>query len=284
MQAVPDRPRASLLKNPTLVATQTARLKNLCRQIVRDRSPYCPLNGILLLVPYGGAEKDADAQDTGLICPQELQAARQALQVQCPLIALVCDMETAPGFSEFVARFPTGERQRRIGQRFPLNPDLNAGESAAELIDRGAQWPCAALFPSWIYKLFRLEGTGKEDLTTVTRGNVKLYQLLAHMRERRKRFGRILSRAVPADGTALPLYGGCYYAGTGRDANREQAFVAGVVQRLLKEQNAVSWTPEAIAEEAEYERWTKLGYAGLVAGTVALVALIYFTFFSKGSS
>ena len=65
-------------------------------------------------------------------------------------------------------------------------------------------------------------------------------------------------------------------------ADAYQAFVAGVVQRLLKEQNAVSWTPEAVAEEAEYERWTKFGYAGLAAGTAALLALGYFTW--KGTS
>ena len=38
-------------------------------------------------------------------------------------------------------------------------------------------------------------------------------------------------------------------AGTGKDAAREQAFVTGVLRRLVEEQNRVYWTAEALGEE-----------------------------------
>ena len=51
------------------------------------------------------------------------------LLVHCPLYALVCDLETAPGFGDFIQQFSAKERLRRIGQRCHLMPDFNQGSS-----------------------------------------------------------------------------------------------------------------------------------------------------------
>src|SRR5262249_46803739 len=128
-----QKPRPLLLKYTEEVKRLTARLKHLCRLIVRDRHPYCPVNGILLLLPFGATDRKEDADQIGAICQQDLAALRQALQVHCPVIALVCDLEIAAGFREFIERFPAEQRQRRVGQRFPLAPDLAEGESLIEL-------------------------------------------------------------------------------------------------------------------------------------------------------
>src|SRR5439155_15057186 len=118
------KPPTSFVKNTAEVQRQTARFQHLCRLIVRERRPYCPLNGILLLIPYAAADRDEDAAATGRVCQQELDAARSILQVHCPVFALICDVETAPGFREFVERFPAEQGARRRGQRFPRWPEL----------------------------------------------------------------------------------------------------------------------------------------------------------------
>src|SRR5207247_385369 len=118
-------PRMHLLKNAPEVELLTARLRYLCRLIVRDRKPYCPINGLMVLVPFGAMDTDDDANQTGTICQLDLQTARRAFQVNCPAFVLVCDLESAGGFKEFMERFPTEQRQRRLGQRLPLAPDLN---------------------------------------------------------------------------------------------------------------------------------------------------------------
>src|SRR5262249_27570396 len=49
-------------------ARQTARLQHLCRLMVRDRRPECPLNGILVLVPFAALLNNEDAEKTSLDC------------------------------------------------------------------------------------------------------------------------------------------------------------------------------------------------------------------------
>lgn len=266
------KPQSSFLKNPAEVERLTARLQHLCRLILRERRPYCPLNGVLLLVPYAAADRDDDATATATASHQDLEAVRVALQVRCPVFALICDLETAPGFREFIERFPAEQRARRLGQRFPLLPDTEP-DLVPAMIETGTEWVCESMIPNWVYKLFRLESPGKDDLAATVRGNGRLYRLMGEMRERQKRFGRVFTRTLAAEDGGPPLFGGCYVAGTGRDAAHEQAFVAGVFRRLIENQNYVSWTDEALEEEAGNQRWTNFGYTGLGIAVAALVGL-----------
>jgi hypothetical protein len=269
-----DKPHASLLRNPDEVELQTARLRHLCRLIARDRHPYTSVNGVLLLVPFAGTYSDQDATDTGDVCRRDLETLRQALRVDCPLLALVCDLENADGFAEFVGRFSAKELQSRIGQRHPLLPDFGrkpspAGAGAdplAESVEGLVRWVCGTTVPRWVYQKFRLEKEG-EDVTEVVRGNARLFLFGDEMRSQQARLGTILARAV--GGEAGTRFGGCYLAGTGKEA-AEQGFVAGVLRRLIDEQSHVAWTPEVIEEEATYRRWTQIGWPVLVL--LALVA------------
>lgn len=265
--------RPSLLKNTAETALLTARLEYLCRLLMRSRRPYCPLNGMLALIPLAATDSDEDANATGDLCARDLSTVRRALQTFCPLFVLVCDLETAPGFRDFLERFPAHERHRRVGQRFPLAPDLSE-EQVPTMIAAGVQWICSALVPTWIYKLFRLEGPGRQELAEVVHGNAQLYKLMSYIQQRQKLLARAVTRAVPVDPAAPLLFGGCYLGASGQDPTRDHAFVPGVFRRLLDEQNYVSWTDPALAEDAGYQRWTVLGYVGLVVTAVVLLALV----------
>ncbi len=265
------RPRPQFLKNAEETARLTARLKHLCQLVARDRHPYCPINGVLLLVPFAASDTKEDADQTGTICQLDLATIRRGLQVHCPLFAMVCDLEKAPGFRDFTERFPADQRQRRVGLRLPLAPDLAQGESLPDLIDRSVHWICNSLFPSWIYKLFRVETASREDYAGTVKGNSQLYRLLSQVRERQKRLSSILVRGlVPEQGGPL-LLGGCYLAGTGKDPVREQAFIPGIFRRLIENQNYVSWTEEALAEETNYQQWTRYGYVGITVCCACLL-------------
>jgi hypothetical protein len=264
--------RQSLLKNTAEVERLSARLRHLCRLIVRDRRPYCPVNGIMVILPTAATDTDDDATQTGTLVQRDLAAAREVLQVYCPILTLVGDGETVPGFTEFIQRFPEAQRQRRVGQRFPYLPDLEPAGVEAKLEEAG-HWICHSLVPSWVYKLFRVERPGSDSLQHAVQGNVQLYQFLSQMRERQKRLSRVLARGLNTGG-GPPMFGGCYIAGTGRNPP-EQAFVEGVFQRLVQDQSFVSWTQQAVAKEASYYRWTRLGYAGLAGFVALLVVLVY---------
>jgi hypothetical protein len=253
-----------LLKDADEAALLTARLQHLCRLIVRARRPSCPVNGLLVLLPYYATESDVASTQTGLLFRQDLRAARAVLQVHCPLFALVCGLEEAPGCRELLGRFPRDLRQRRVGQQFPYVPDLDPAE-VPTLLESGLTWIFRELFPPLVYRLFRLEKPGRGSHEAVLRGNLRLYQFLAQLQDRHMRLTRTLTLAVAPEHRGPCEFAGCYVAATGTDPVLEQAFVGGVFRRLIESQDYVSWTDAALAREAEYRRWTVIGYLGLAA-------------------
>src|SRR5262249_53554204 len=146
------KPRIFLLKNAAESARLSQRLKHLCRLIARDRYPFIPSNGLFVLLPFAATENDEDANNTGAVLQQDLQTARQALKVHCPMFTLLCDLETAPGFREFLHRFQPELKQRRFGKGLPLMPDLPNDQTVSDLADRGVQWVCHTLIPNHVYR------------------------------------------------------------------------------------------------------------------------------------
>src|SRR5262249_39158888 len=59
--------RPSLLKDQGTVDVQTQRLRQVCRTLFRDRQPYCPVNGILVLVPLAATATAEDASETAAV-------------------------------------------------------------------------------------------------------------------------------------------------------------------------------------------------------------------------
>jgi hypothetical protein len=274
LEAAPLAAReAYLLKDVAAADRLRARLKHLGARIARERRPYCPVNGILCLLPYATTATDELANQTGTLWHEDLAAARDVLQVYCPVFALVCDLEGVPGFREFAARVPEEQAVKSLGLPFPMVPDPDP-RVVPELFDRGVRWMCDALFPSLIYRVLPAAGGGDP---VADAGNARLYDLLAQLRDRRERFSRLLTLGV-ASGVCEPLlFGGCYFGATGGEGPR-RAFVARVFRRLVESQNAVAWTPAALAEDAACRRWSRVlvaAYAVFLAGLVALGLYFY---------
>jgi hypothetical protein len=265
--------RSILLGDEDARSLLTARLRYLCRLIVRERRPFCPANGLLLVIPVAATDSDEDANHTGLLCRHDLNAAREVFQTHYPLFALVGDLEKLPGncFREFVDRFPESKRVGRLGQRFPLVPVLDYAVLEGKIAE-SVNWICEVLIPSWVYRLCRVERAATDSLPQVTRGNARVIQFMSQMHGRRHRLARILTRGLLVGERGPLLFGGCYLGGTGEGV-QEQAFVPGVLKRLLDDQSAVSWTQEAVTEEASFQRWTRYGYVGLAVAVAALAAL-----------
>jgi hypothetical protein len=308
-----DRNRPAVVRTASEVELQGARFEHLCRLMLRDRAPYCPINGLLLLLPFAGADSDQDAIDAGAACRHDLAVARRVLQVNCPTLALLCDLENAPGFAEFVERFPPKQRAQRVGQRCPLVPALEArdarglAEAEEKMLESLAEWICGSVTPGFVYKYFRLEagepqtfhgasraeGSAEPSASRtalsrapggradVVRGNAQLFRFMHQLRDRQRRLGRLLANGVVLPDEEPVLFGGCYLAGTGADPTRQQAFVAGVFHRLAGEENNVSWTHQARAEEDSYWRWIFYGQIclGVLLVAVLGLALVIWMFF-----
>lgn len=249
------------------------RLRYLCKLIARDRRPYCPLNGIMTLLPWEAIESDEPAKSTALALRTDLMTTRYATRQCAPTIGLVCDLEEARGFEQFRAGFSAENLAARIGQRFPLVPDQPLGEQPA-LYESGSQWLGERLFPGRVYQALQLDVGDPRALAARN-----LFHLFRSVQERLPRLGRVLRSGLPLptggqDGLDGPLlFAGCYLAGTGRDGNL-QAFVPGVFERLTKNQGIVAWTQTAVTEDAAYRRSATIGYVvvALAAAGLAVAA------------
>jgi hypothetical protein len=271
--------RRVFLKNKALVREQMARMQHVCQLLRRQRRPFCPINGILVMLPMAVTDADDDAASATSACQLDLAVVQETLQVRCPVFVMACDAEQIPGFREFMQRVPAAQRQTRLGQRFPLSADVEPG-GLPDMVQDGVGWFTHTFLPSVVYNLFRLESAGSvhtsaPQLPETIAGNHRLYQLLAEMRLRRNRLTRFLTRGLMLDGQAPFLLGGFYVAATGPDADRDRGFAAGVFQRLPENQNAVAWSRDATEQEADFTRWTRYGYVLFVALVLVLGFLIY---------
>ena len=269
------RRRTSLLEETELVEQCTVRLKHLCRRIARDRRPYCPVNGILVLIPLAATDGQTEANETAVLLERDLETVHQTLQVNCPLVVVVCDTEEAPGAEVLLDRFPDQQRKRRLGVPLPPLADCEAA-ALPEVLREAVRWTCQDLVPPLVYRLVQGGGSegGKDE--TELRGNVKLYHFLHDIRRRREHLTRILTRAIAFGDDRRWLPAGLYLAATGSDAVRQQGFAGGIFPQLLEVQNDVSWTRQALAEDAACRRWAKAGYAGLACLLAAAVAVTIF--------
>jgi hypothetical protein len=267
-------------------ARGSARLSFLCRLIRRDRRPWCPVNGILVVVPWASTETDEAAKTASALLQRDLAGARAALQLRCPLFAVVGDLETARGFPEFRRGFPAETLKARIGQRLPLVPDVSNQEVPA-LYERAVQWIGQSVLPAGILRFIRYDAPSDPRKTgSSVDHNRNLYLLLREVSMRGPRLARLLARGLtPSPDAALddvPLFGGCYLAGTGRQPD-QQAFVHGVFQRLMENQSSVAWTPAALEEDARYRRWSAMGYIGIAAVAAVGGFLLWYARNQKGA-
>jgi hypothetical protein len=278
-----DQLQFSPIRNPdTVVAEQTARFEHFCRLLVRDRWPYVPITGVVVLVPFAALDSDQDALDTGATCQHDLKVIQRVLQVQSPTLALVCDLETAPGFRTFLERFPERQRHQRVGQRSPFIPDLDKfpgdgegdpAKARTAMLVSLAQWICGPVVAGWVSKHYRLETPGRDSVNSATTDNSHLFLFMNELRQRGRRLGWLLDRGMTVEVPEPVWFGGCYLAGTGKSADSQQGFVAGVFRRLVEEEKKglVSWTGQALDEEASLQRW--VGALQVALGLVVVTAL-----------
>ncbi|MBV8487476.1 MAG: hypothetical protein JO161_04295 [Planctomycetaceae bacterium] len=274
-------PGAKKSRSTVDVETYRARLRHLCQLIARDRMGLCPANGVLLILPITVADARSMAPEVCLAIKTDLTDVLDQFCIRCPVLFLVSDLDKLPGFVELVERLPSDQRVKRMGQRFPLAPELDSEDVPASIKD-SVSWVGSSLFLSMVYSLFKVETPAGEELTEVIHANSQLFRFLAAMRERRERLSQFVRDCLPVLPHEPILFRGCYFAGTGVDSSTSQAFCPGVLRLLLSEQNRVTWTAAALQQDAallKIARWLRIFFIGcIVAGVLAILALLGWSF------
>lgn len=273
-----DRPRPLLHQSNSEVERCEARFRHLCSLIVRDRRPYCPVNGVLVLLPLASTDSDELSGEIAACVQDDLGVARRELRVNYPIFSVMCDLDRVPGYAELTGRLPKPALSQRMGQRFPFSPEVSPEEIPSR-IESSIRHIGDSFFPTLVRNLWRIEETSDVE-AAATHENTQLFRFLSDIRERQRRLARINARAMPRDLADGPLmFGGCYLAGTNREAGATPAFVRGIFQRVSKHQEDVSWNRAALADDARCDRLASTGFL-VIAILIALflgVAFMAFT-------
>jgi hypothetical protein len=257
-----------------------ARLRHLCRLIARDRHGLCPVNGILVELPITAADPGATIQEIAGSCRTDLAIAHEIFRIRCPVLVIVCDLQKLDGFDTLIERLPSGQVNKRMGQRFPLATELNPAQ-VAEHVQGALEWVGESLFPSMVTSLFQVESPGGEDLADVMRANAQLFQFMDAMRKRHERLPQLVKDCIPALPDEPMLFGGCYFCGNG-DSPTAQAFTPGVLSRMVQDQDLVTWTESYLEEDSASLRlahFCKIMFSvfiglGIVLAIVMVVMLV----------
>lgn len=236
------------------------RMTYLTYLLKRDRAPYCPINGLLQVVPMTWAERTHAPSGLTSSIADDLQVLANELDMLSSLVVVYTELEKLPGFEEFLSRCCRLDgrfHDSRAGSRFPSGKPVDT-ETSHWVVDR-----CLAWFQGWTYSGLA------QDVDNAS--NSKLYRLLCELNDRRGRFEQQLKELkISADGRRSMNWrlGGCYFAATGQGSSR-QAFTTGVLQKLIGDQNEVSWSDSLLRRDG---RTRMLGWGLLTLGLGLAVA------------
>ena len=126
------------------VQRQVARLDYVCRLIAHSRSPYCPLNGVLVLLPYAGFASDAKAAQCDAALGQDLHTVAEATRVACPVVGVVCDLELHQEDSSSWSGFPPSSASAAWACSFRWRITSTSGHCV-----KTSSWPRAGRWSTW---------------------------------------------------------------------------------------------------------------------------------------
>ena len=262
-------PEATLAIVPPLEATSQLQRLNYVGQLLRNaRRPTCALNGILTLLPFQLIQSDpTEVEELERAIRSDLLTLQREVQVRCPVTSLIVGLDQEQGFSELVRRVgPERAATQRFGKRFDVRCLVDR-DSLAAFCDH-----VCGTFEDWVHALFR------EQQALSRPGNARLYGLLCKVRcNLRMRLTEILTGGFGYESDETPdddpfLFSGCYFAATGESQDR-QAFVKGVVDKLVQEQNYVEWSQHAVAANRRHHR---LALAGFFCSSILFIGTIVF--------
>ncbi|MCE9607504.1 MAG: hypothetical protein K8U03_21665 [Planctomycetia bacterium] len=256
---------------PVLVAPQYSaaclqQLRYVGNLLRKARTPVCPMNGVLALIPFESIHSTAaemDEQQQALRA--DLATLQFSTQLRAPVTALIVGLERERGFRELVRRVG---KERAASQRFGRKFDVRAFPTKEELAALSLH-VCGA-FEDWAYALFR------EENALTRPGNMRLYELLSKVRCGWKtRLSELLAGGFGCETTPSArrdslLFSGCYLAATGDTPDR-QAFAKGVIDKLKEEQELVEWSREAVLGN---RRQATMANVGMLATLFLFFSLI----------
>lgn len=264
---------AAAVRAPALSAgdreRMNQRLQYVCELLRRERGALAPLNGVVTLVPAPLLRfEGGNAVAIGKALAEDLATIHQHTGLKSPVTVIVVGLEDDKGFTELVGRMAAGERQSRVGQRFPIGH-----APSYEQLGAVAARACGHVEDLILGRTLREKGVLDKP------GNRDLAGVVSRLRsDIAGRLTVILRKAfAAADGESTetaPFLAGCYLAACGAGSAR-RGFVRGVLEKVLDAQGDLEWTAAAEASDRAAGRTARIlwTFSGVVLGALLLLLL-----------
>lgn len=226
----------------------------------RIRYPICPVNGVIVFLPYAWMNSGENSM-LGAMAGADVRALEDNLGVRCLMLAVIHDIASDPGFDEFIRRWDAKHLQNRVGCGWPALTSF--GEGAGEKMH---DW-LTDYFKGQLYKMYQT----KLD----PGGNGRLFRLLAQFTDARNDFVRLMNNAFPT--ASDPLYlGGVYFAAVGATSRGVASpFLDGVLHRMHQSSDEhIGWTDASVASDRRLRGLMGLAVAAVVAMVILDAVLI----------
>ena len=215
-------------------------MEYLATILKRDRT-YCPLNGVLQLIPFSWLNQRRQHSALVRSIKKDFEALSRSLRLQFPVTLAVVGLERVMGYDAFI---------RRCRELHPQSHLMRAGggfASGSLLDDVGASYlsqMTSTCFRDKAYETFLT------DLDNPL--NPRLYHLVCELDDEVDNLKHLLQTIGGPDSHGLDTvrHSGCYVAALGESTDG-QAFLQGLLVKLLQEQNQVAYTPS----EVRRDRW-----------------------------
>lgn len=257
---------------PTEATQLLDRLDGLCREIADVRQPYCPINGVIIMVPIDATDCVETADHVGMRIERDLLTISHALELSVSAQVIFSDLELTEGGQSFLNRFPETQRHRRLGASLPAPPASEPGAGPAG-VDQAVGWICDDLFPPLGYRLMSRDLSDDAHDRVVRHGNHNIHRVVDTMRRRRDGMSRLLRRAITATAGKVRIRG-CFVAATGAAGPTKQAFAEGIMPQISDIQNEVQWMKQRRSRDRWQRRAAIAIYITVAITTCATIAYI----------
>lgn len=219
-----------------------AQMEYLALILKRDRT-YCPLNGVLQLLPFDWVNRRREHSKLVRSIRKDLEALSHALSLQYPFVLGFTGIDTLPGYEAFIRRCRELDPHSHLAR---AGSGVMTGAALNEFSANYLSQVTSHCFRDKAYEAFLVDLDNRQ--------NARLYNLVCALDDEVDNLKHILIQigAPNPTGTSTARFAGCYLAALG-DSTDYQAFLQGLLFKMLQEQNQVAYTPS----ELRKDRWMK---------------------------
>jgi hypothetical protein len=241
--------RAAVIEVPAVPAKKLQRARDrllyLTQALQRARYPVCTVNGIILCVPFCEQVVPEKVSQQFRDCVRtDMTSLQTGLGVRCLSAVVFTGSGDNPAFRSYIGSLPPQSISHRCGVSFPQLVEL--GEGDPEKVH------------AWLLRDFELQAMQLFKSRAGLPINEDIFRFVDLIRRCRSYFTSILRSAFLQPAAGAFSFGGVYFAELSPSGNVPQPFLQGVLVKVLREHDEViSWTPEALIQDARQKRMSR---------------------------